>query len=267
MRAPSSHEPPGDPLPVSAPPRVRDLIRSAPDGPVPVIHRGPLAVYVEVQGRCVGLVAAAAAQVPCALRTRLRDLGGIPLLPRVSAYVEGGVLHIAGTPLAVGRSVEVHAPRLAHGVILGMKTGSTCAVAIPPAPVGGLVAAAAPTGIDPDAVARLIGRGDGLTPLGDDLLCGWLALHRAAGVPTPDVDRAVRAHLGRTTLLSATLLDCALQGEVLPELGAWLSALGTPAEPGRAAALIRVGATSGAGLLAGARLALDHLLTEGALAA
>jgi hypothetical protein len=133
--------------------------------------------------------------------------------------------------------------------------------------VAGLVASAAPAGLDADAVRRLVGRGDGLTPLGDDVVCGWLATHRAAGVPTPDVDRAVRAHSDRTTLLSATLLDCALHGEVLPELGAWLAALGTPAEPGAAADLLSVGGSSGAGLLAGARLALDHLLTEGALAA
>ena len=67
----------------------------------------------------------------------------------------------------------------------------------------------------------MLGRGDGLTPLGDDVLCGWLALHRAAGVPTPDVDAEVRAeHLHRTTLLSATLLDCALHGEVMPEFAA-----------------------------------------------
>ena len=102
-------------------------------------------------------------------------------------------------------------------------------------------------------------RRPGLTPLGDDVLCGWIATHRAAGVPTPEVDRAVRAGLHRTTLLSATLLDCALHGEVLPELGRFLRAVGTAAEPGRAADLRAVGGTSGAGLLLGARLALDDL--------
>ncbi|MET0523208.1 MAG: DUF2877 domain-containing protein [Nocardioides sp.] len=246
MSAPSFHQRPVEPLPVSAPPRVRDLLTSTPDGPVPIVHRGPLAAYVEVDGRCVGLVAAGAAQVPCALRSRLPDLGTLPLR---SAQLTGGVLHLDGRPLVVGRSVDVRAPRLAPGAILGRRVSSTGAR------------------IDADAVPGLVGCGEGLTPLGDDVLCGWLALHRAAGVPTPDVDRAVRAHLGRTTLLSATLLDSALHGEVLPELGSWLSGLGTAAEDDRATALLRIGATSGAGLLAGARLALDHLLTEGALAA
>ncbi len=108
-------------------------------------------------------------------------------------------------------------------------------------------------------VGQLLGRGPGLTPLGDDVLCGWIATHRAAGVPTPEIDSAVRGGLHRTTLLSATLLDCALHGEVLPELGRFLSAVGTAAEPGRAADLRAVGGTSGAGLLQGARLALDDL--------
>jgi hypothetical protein len=109
-------------------------------------------------------------------------------------------------------------------------------------------------------VGQLLGRGPGLTPLGDDVLCGWIATHRAAGVPTPEIDSAVRAGLHRTTLLSATLLDCALHGEVLPELGRFLRAVGTDAEPDRAVDLRAVGGTSGAGLLQGARLALDDLV-------
>ena len=99
------------------------------------------------------------------------------------------------------------------------------------------------------------------------MLCGWLAVHRAAGVATDDVDAAVRAGLDRTTLLSATLLDCALHGEVIPEFAAYVAALGTAAEPDRAAALAAVGHTSGRGLLAGARLALHRLGHEGAAAA
>jgi hypothetical protein len=91
------------------------------------------------------------------------------------------------------------------------------------------------------------------------VLCGWLAIHRAAGVATPDVDEAVRAQLGRTTLLSATLLDCAMHGEVLPEFGAWVASIGTPDEPRRATALGKVGHTSGAGLLQGGRWALAEL--------
>jgi len=113
--------------------------------------------------------------------------------------------------------------------------------------------------LDPADATRLVGRGGGLTPLGDDVLCGWLALHRAAGRATLVMDAAVRALLPRTTLLSATLLECALHGEVLPEFAAYVAELGGPHEPDRAAALAAVGHTSGAGLLYGALLALAEL--------
>ncbi|HEY0952009.1 hypothetical protein, partial [Nocardioides sp.] len=62
-------------IPVSAPVRVRTWLRSAPDGPVPVLHRGRDAVYVEVTGRCVGVVGRRATAVPCALRA---DLDPVP---------------------------------------------------------------------------------------------------------------------------------------------------------------------------------------------
>jgi hypothetical protein len=103
-----------------------------------------------------------------------------------------------------------------------------------------------------------VGRGPGLTPLGDDVLAGWLATRASLGRPDATVTAAVRDRFGSTTLLSATLLDCASRGEVLPQLGAWL------AEPTATAveALLAVGATSGAGLLAGARLALASVTTD-----
>ena len=145
-----------------------------------------------------------------------------------------GVLHLDDAPLAIGRLADVSVPHL-------RATG----------PGGGL---------SPADVAGLVGRGDGLTPYGDDVLCGWLATHRAAGVATPDVDEAVRAHLSRTTLLSATLarLRAARRGH--PRVR------GLPRRPGHrrtrpsaADALAAVGHTSGRGLLEGARLALERL--------
>jgi hypothetical protein len=191
------------------------------------VHRGRDAVYVDVGGRCVGVVTGRATAVPCALRTALDRLDA------TAAHVRDGVLHLDGHALVVGRVVEVRVPR-----------------------VHTLATTAAPP---PGDVPALVGRGDGLTPYQDDVLCGWLAVHRAAGVATDDADAAVRSCLGRTTLLSATLLDCALHGEVIPEFAAYVAALGTRAEPDRSAALAAVGHTSGAGMLHGARLALAHL--------
>jgi len=230
-------------LAVCAPVRVHRRLRAAPDGSVPVLHRGLHAIYVDVGGWCVGLVDAQAAQVPNGLRSRAR--GRLPLRG-IEAHLVGGVLHIDGTPLRVGR-IDV----------------STGCVEPRIAPVGGRVN----TPMDPHAAASLVGAGTGLTPYGDDVLCGWLAMHRAARVKTPEIDDAVRGLLHRTTLLSATLLDCAIHGEVVPEFAAYVAALGTPAEADCAGALSAVGGSSGAGLLRGARSALDDLRSVAEVAA
>ncbi|MFC6287494.1 DUF2877 domain-containing protein [Nocardioides sp. GCM10027113] len=250
-----------DRVPASAPRRVLERLRAAPEGPVPVVHRGPAAVYADLGGWCVGVLATGAVQVPNAVRTRLPHLGASAPVVHVAA----GVLHLDGSPLVVGR-VEDVAVRA-----LGPDAARRLADVPVPAHDGwsealDLLATRAPHGIDPAAVARLVGHGSGLTPLGDDLVAGFLATSRALGTATPDVDRAVRDHLSRTTLLSATLLDCALHGEALPELRAWLTTPG-PAAAERTAALLAVGHTSGAGLLAGARHALTRTPTEGAHAA
>ena len=193
-----------------------------------MLHRGPHALYLDLDGpdpdnRCLGVVAASAVQVPCALRTRL------DVLPTVAeARVEAGVLHLDGVPLRIGRICDAAVPSLERAAL------------------GPLDA----------EVADLVGAGDGLTPYGDDVLCGWLAVHRAARVATPSVDAAVRDRMHRTTSLSASLLDCALHGEVIPEFAAYVAALGTADEAPASAALHAVGHSSGAGLLQGAQWAL-----------
>ncbi len=246
-------------IPVAAPSRVRERLRAAPDGPVPILHLSSQAIYVEIGGWCVGVLAAGAAQVPCGLRT-----AGVSSLDRLvrgvpAAYVSGGTLHVGSSALPIGRVVGTYVPRVWREVVL-QKASPVTVQATPPATVAGFAASHVPSGRIDAATARdLLGRGEGLTPLGDDLLAGWLALHRAAGIATPEVDEVVRAAPRRTTLLSATLLDCALHGEVLPEYAAWLCALGTDREPARVRRLHAVGATSGAGLHLGGTLALDSL--------
>lgn len=195
-----------------------------------MVHRGRDAVYLDLAGSCLGVVGARATAVPCALRTTLDALDA------TSAHVAGGVLHLDGDPLVIGRILDVTVPRLTPAATPG-------AAATGPAPL-------------PGDVREMVGRGDGLTPYDDDVLCGWLAVHRGLGVPTPDADAAIRACLDRTTLLSATLLDCAMHGEVIPEFAAWVA---TPEDPDRTATLAAVGHTSGRGMLQGARFVLDHL--------
>jgi hypothetical protein len=113
--------------------------------------------------------------------------------------------------------------------------------------------------VTPETVLDLVGRGDGLTPFGDDVLCGWLALHRAVGVPTPAVDDAVRRALHRTSTLSATLLECALAGEVADPVASYLRSLGTPRKHQARAALESLGHSSGRGLAHGLDLARADL--------
>jgi len=245
--------------PASAPPRVRALLRAAPEGPVDVVHAGADALYVDVSGWCVGVVGPGAAQVPCALRvTDLGEMGGQFPRAGVTAYLGGGKLHVDGRPLSIGRVVSAYVPPLGQGV--PTKTSPVTVEATPPATVAGFVSPHLSDGrLDAAAAGRLLGRGEGLTPLGDDVLAGWLAMHRAARSATAEVDAVVDGARDRTTLLSATLLDCARRGEVLPQYAAWVRALGTADEPAAVRSLHAVGATSGAGLHAGGRLALDQL--------
>jgi hypothetical protein len=97
----------------------------------------------------------------------------------------------------------------------------------------------------------LLGRGDGFTPLGDDVVCGWLVTRRALGEQTH-----ARLALQRTTDVSATLLSRACEGEAIAQLGDLLVMLDGRAGAARVDArlerLLAVGATSGAGLAIGA---------------
>lgn len=248
----------------AAPPRVQQRIAAA-VGPAPIVHRGLHALYVRIEGFCVGVVSGTASAVPCALRIAGPDLGR--LAATRSAYVDAGRLFLDSTAVSVRRLLDVGAPKLEVDALRRLRVvrGSADSVAaeLPPAALRLLA-----TG-DPAAALLLVGNGSGLTPLGDDVLAGWLALHHAVGAATPALEDAVVRNLHRTTTLSATLLDCALRGEVLPEYAEVLRALpghfdGSGQDRLRRAAdeLVRIGHTSGAGLLLGMRLGLDHLTSQ-----
>lgn len=248
-------------IPVAAPPRVRERLRTAPDGPVPVIHHGDRAIYLDVAGWCVGVVAGDATRVPCALQTSRSRLftENFPRGP-ISSYLDAGTLHLGSRPLSIGRLVATYVPRLGPRSVPGKKTSSVTVQVTPPTTVAEFVATHLPDGrIDARRAETILGLGDGLTPLGDDLLSGWLGVHRAFGRATPDVDALLETARSRTTLLSATLLDCARHGEVVPEFAGWLRSLGSSGESTRVRALHRIGGSSGAALHAGGRLALDAI--------
>ncbi|WP_295655973.1 DUF2877 domain-containing protein [uncultured Nocardioides sp.] len=236
-------------LPVSAPARLRGLLARTPDTRLDVVHRGAHALYLALPGaepRCVGVVGSRATAVPCAVRLAAPTLHP---LTGDRAEVRDGVLLVDGTALPVRRVVDAAVPRLTRAP----------AVADPLQGIDPRVAAElAGLTVDPAHLDSVLGSGGGLTPLGDDVVCGWLAMHRALGAPAPEADDVVRRARERTTLLSATLVQHAADGEVIPEFAAWVAASPTD-EPARAAALAAVGHSSGAGLLHGARHALLHL--------
>lgn len=233
-------------IPVAAPVRVQERLAAADDGVRPVLHASSTAIYVDLDGWCLGLVSSTATRVPCALWSTIDDL--TPLAGR-PVVVSGGTLTIGGQEARIGRVVDPRVTRVGrHG---------TCGSA-PAIPMTSGLDLPADGRLTPGHLDRLLGRGPGLTPLGDDVLAGWLVTRAALGRPDAVLSAAVRRRLGVTTLLSATLLECAVQGEALPQLAAWLAA----PDDTTTADLLAVGATSGAGLLAGARLALASISTD-----
>jgi Protein of unknown function (DUF2877) len=107
------------------------------------------------------------------------------------------------------------------------------------------------------ALRLLCGRGDGLTPAGDDVLAGYAGWEAAAGVRV----RVAEAAVGRTTPLGVAYLRCAERGE-LPEAAEILIAA-LRADDARAAGrgarmLARWGATSGQAMMLGIAAAAER---------
>ena len=57
--------------------RVQPRLAAAADGPRPVLHASATAIYVDLDGWCLGLVSATATRVPCALWSTLPDLAAL----------------------------------------------------------------------------------------------------------------------------------------------------------------------------------------------
>ena len=115
-----------------------------------------------------------------------------------------------------------------------------------------------------DGARRLIGLGEGLTPAGDDLLVGSLAvarrLRRGYLLDEPGVGQAL-AHAARegTTLVAREFLLEALEGRFSEIVIALLTASDVPRARAALDDLLDMGATSGADTATGMRLALEAL--------
>jgi hypothetical protein len=122
-------------------------------------------------------------------------------------------------------------------------------------------------------VRALLGRGAGLTPSGDDVICGVLLGLVAFGGPAPTRVEASRAAVEmsaeRTTAVSAALIRCAAEGYALPavvELVMAVQADDVAALPARCAAVFAIGHESGTALVVGLAAAARAVLS-GAVAA
>lgn len=189
----------------------------------PVAGRALGAGYAEVAGSVLALVAPGAPRMPNGIVCDLRPAPGQPV------WIGAGRVRAGGDAVGEGPAWEP-VPRVR--VRLGAQPRLE---------------------VDPLALA---GRGDGLTPYGDDVLAGY-----AAGLVLwrGDRDRAAtiaHAAASRTTLLSATLLRHAARGE-LPEPAHALLERGDPAP------LWRFGHSSGRGIMLGLALACPDPVRAG----
>jgi Protein of unknown function (DUF2877) len=231
-------------VPAAASLRVAELV-AGPRRPAGVVASGPTAVYVDVEGDCIGVLARGAVAVPIGMRTTLDRL------PEVEGSVDVGLERVwfDEYAVAVNRIVDVGVPRL--GPLQAWS--APVSVDLPASALRGLAAAEA------SAALELLGRGDGLTPSGDDVIAGWLVARHATGRSPGRIADVVRSHAStRTTALSASLLRRAVAGETIPQGRDLLVALHAGAGVDAALeALVAVGHTSGAALAVGISLGLE----------
>lgn len=282
----------GRPYPVAASAAL-ELVLVGPTRPATVIATTPHALYLqttEPEPALLCLASPTAVRVPCALVLEKARPPQSP--PGTPADVGDGHVSIYGPHGDLAFRVQRWwrpprprglgtAPPARLAAAVRWLTGR---VADPLDPAGrGAVAelvARLAAGRAPDKpVARLLGRGPGLTPTGDDVLAAALVTLHAFGAPAAarlaDSVRALAP--AATTAVSAALLRHAAEGRCIPQLADLLVAVGgspRPAKPGpapdeaetlpraadtlprAAGALLAVGNCSGAGLLHGVLVAV-----------
>lgn len=247
-------------LPIQTRAAVPIGLRSILDGPVrtgTVLSAHPSAIYLDFDGDVVALVDHTAVAVPCAL------VLVTPLPPGLASspiWVGAGTLTVGALRVEAGRFVDRQVPRLPSpdrsSIAHARALLATVDFTEHPETIG----------LDELTAARLIGRGTGLTPSGDDIVAGYLVAAHAWGQSCEPVrsfvDRYARE---RTTSLSAALLRHAAAGEAIPELAAFLAAVSEVDDDRRVestlAALLAIGHTSGVALAIGVVAAAGQLVT------
>lgn len=170
------------------------------------------------------------------------------LVPGDPAVVSGDALLVGPLRVALAGARDVPAPRM-DVLAPGWEAALEAALAIVAPPPSELTPGLAALGAGDvaKAVAQLAGRGEGLTPAGDDVLAGYAAWRWAGGTP-------VTLPAARCAPLGRAYLRCAERGELPQPASGVLAAIRTgdaPAAVGRARGLSEWGASSGAALLWG----------------
>lgn len=237
-----------------------------PVSPALVVAVFPDAAYVLRGDEVLPVLASAALALPGGLRVAGRDeLRALGLRVGEDVLVGAGRLHVGDAGLVVRRTWR---PRAVPSAPLPTALRERARRALDgvrdddlPSEVVGVT----PTLVDEASVQvhRLVGLGPGLTPAGDDALCGLLLGLRATGRERERarLERDLIPLLGRTTALSATLLRQAAAGYAVPPAVELLHAWHHPAPdpPGLdrlVDAVAAVGHTSGRALLVGLAAAL-----------
>jgi len=255
---------------LAAPPRSARVLAAMPAAVYLYLEEdGPLVRRPETDGadahsrRVIPLLTDSAVLLPSGIR-----VGSLswPSSLTVGDHVQVGENRVllTGLDLRVVRTwqpprVRVGAPRPMPDLIGWVDPGLRQAAAT--------LVTAAMSGADPEALVRaLVGHGQGLTPTGDDVLCGVLLAVRSAATADGWED-SLRLHIARrwaaTTSLSAMLLRDAADGYAVPDVARLVDhlfgAASDPASLGLIARVLDIGHTSGADLLAGVLGAGDAL--------
>ena len=242
-----------------------------------VLAAFPTALYLQVGGHpdVLPVVTRDGLRLPTALAVAT----GLPTVgwgaqPGDRIVVGAGAVHLPGVTV---RAVRTWHPRSVPAALTDHAAAPLAHLSLPwraPArALAAMVGSGASAHLLAERVGTLVGCGPGLTPSGDDVLCGvllGLRLHpHGSGALVAELWRAVQPRLTATTSLSAALLREAADGYAVDPVIRLLERLaveGTPDPTARSVAeavgaVLAIGHTSGADLLGGLAGCLDALTT------
>src|SRR5699024_1785171 len=188
-----------------------------------IVHAGSDAIYFTSDKDVIGVTSRHATSIPCAVATRLE---------RMEELFEGDRLPAIGETISIGAGAarfDGADIRIGRYLNFQMRPFSTAVAPRMRAQLAGLLGGPAPAGLSENDLALLsrdpvaalpsvLGKGTGLTPFGDDVICGVLATLLGANFSSAHAlrERILELAPTRTTRLSATLLRRAGAGDVLP---------------------------------------------------